>query len=321
MSTDWIRACSLTVGGVDVTPNWQDASAGLRIRFQVKQSTIETTNALYARIYNLSAATAQLPKEGDPVVFQAGYRDNVGIIFQGTVVQALKGKENPTDTYLDIIAGDGDRAYNFGVLNKSFAAQTTGKQVFDAVAQEFGRFGIVAGHVTEALSKLVYPRAQAFFMMGRDVLHTLAHTVDATWSIQNGQLQMVGKNETVGGGIVLNAQTGLVGIPIETIDGIVIRSLINPSLRVNDQVVVDQSSINRAAVSPDIKSQPAELQMLSQLGTSDGVYKIIAIDWVGDTRGQEWYADLTCHGAVSGHPPTSQVQQGRGDDSQYTGPQ
>jgi hypothetical protein len=320
MSTDWIRACSLTVGGLDITPNWEDASAGLRIRFQVKQSTIETTNALYARIYNVSGATAQLPKEGDPVVLQAGYRDNIGILFQGEVVQALKGKENPVDSYLDLVCGDGDRAHNFGVLNKSFPAKTTGRQVFDAVAEEFGKFGVTVGHVTEDLAKLVYPRAQAFFMMGRDVLHTLAHTIDATWSIQNGELQMVGKKETVGGGIVLNAQTGLIGIPIETIEGIIIRSLINPALKVNDQVVVDASSINRAEVVPGI-SQDLDINQLSLLGTNDGAYKILAIDITGDTRGQEWYQDLTCIGAITNVAPNSQVQRGRGGDGPYIGPQ
>ena len=38
---------------------------------------------------------------------------------------------------------------------------------------------------------------------------------------------------------------------------------------------------------------------LKRLGTSDGTYKVLYIGRIVATRGDEWYQDMTCVGAIS----------------------
>ena len=44
---------------------------------------------------------------------------------------------------------------------------------------------------------------------------------------------------------------------------------------------------------------------IKRLGTSDGIYKVCYIKRIGDTRGQEFYQDLTC---VSASPGTCRIR-------------
>jgi hypothetical protein len=51
------------------------------------------------------------------VALQAGCQTGAfGIIFDGTIKQGLRGRENPTDKQLDILATDGDIPYNQGAV-------------------------------------------------------------------------------------------------------------------------------------------------------------------------------------------------------------
>ena len=173
-------------------------------------------------------------------------------------------------------------------------------------------FGITEGNVS-GLGDYKYPRGVVFFGMVREHLRRLAATVDATWSIQNGKLDIIPNKSDgkQGGDFVLNANTGLIGMPTETLNGIMVTALINPQFFVNGKVIIDKKSIQRAGFSQNWAGD-IQNSMLSTLGTSDGVYRILAIDWEGDSRGGPWYAYLTCIGANNGVVPGSQAAQGRG---------
>ncbi len=96
-------------------------------------------------------------------------------------------------------------------------------------------FGVTQGYVPDNFGgNLKYPRAVTLFGMARQHLLTLAQSNNCQWSIQSGQLDMVPNDgNKPGQAVVLNTQTGLIGIPEETTDGIYVRCLLNPNIRVN----------------------------------------------------------------------------------------
>lgn len=124
MSTpQYLRKASLIIG--QNSGDALDLSA-LRFTFDVRRGDLQTPNSARIRVYNVSANTAnRAEKEFTRVVLQAGYQGNYGIIFDGTIIQARRGRESGTDTYLDITAADGDSAYNFAVVNTTLAAGST----------------------------------------------------------------------------------------------------------------------------------------------------------------------------------------------------
>ena len=188
------------------------------------------------------------------------------------------------------------------------------RQHVDEILKVLKPYGIVEGFI-EGLGSTKYPRAFTMYGMARDHLRRLASTIDATWSIQNGKLDIV-KNDSdgkPGGAFVLNANTGLIGMPTETPNGIMVTALINPQFFVNGRIKIDEKSIQRGAFSLNWAGD-IQNSMLETLGTADGIYRILAIDWLGDSRGGPWYAYLTCIGAVNGQIPIGQTGQGRGGE-------
>ena len=118
----WLRKCSLLVGkGSDGLELGE-----LRIVFKTTKGDIETPNSAEIAVYNLSEATSsKIRKEFTRVVLQAGYQDNCAVIFDGTIRQVRRFRENGTDVCTSILAADGDAAYNYAVVNTTLAAGST----------------------------------------------------------------------------------------------------------------------------------------------------------------------------------------------------
>lgn len=281
--------------------------SSMRIKFRTDQSDLTTPNNAIIRVYNLSDATAQeAQKEYQTVSLQAGYENgNYGVIFQGTIKQTRKGRESPTDTYLDILAADGDIEHNFGHVNKSIAAGATQKDILASVAQQMG---LPQGY-TPDLTPGALSRGKVMFGMGRDSLDDVAATTNTTWSIQNGQLQMVPLTSYVPGeAVVLNAQTGMIGLPQQTQGGIEIKALLNPKIKIASLVQIDSQSIQRAFLGGNLLFAEGRLETLPGLlptVTDDGFYRVYVAEYVGDSRGAEWYVNMTCLALINNTPSAS----------------
>ena len=289
MADQFIRRVSLVVA--DESGDGIDLSE-MHIRFAVKQWDLQTPNSARIRIWNLSDTTARkIEKEFTRVVLQAGYEGGeFGVIFDGTIVQVRRGRENATDTYLDIAAADGDAAYNFAVVNASLAAGSKPGDRYKATVEAMTKYGVTQGYQPENLGDDALPRGRVLFGMARDRLTEITDNSDTTWSVQNGQVQSVERSsylpETA---VVLNSRTGMIGMPEQTEDGISVRCLLNPRLKVNGRVQIDNESIQRAQVN----LQYTAINYFPSIA-DDGFYRVIVIDYTGNTRGQDWYCDLVC---------------------------
>ncbi|UTV56433.1 phage protein [Burkholderia arboris] len=291
------RKVSLIIG-----PDAGDALdlSGLRIVFRVQRGDLQTPNSARIRVYNVSDNTAQrAAAEFTRVVLQAGYEGNYGIIFDGSIVQVRRGRESPTDTYLDITAADGDMAYNFAVVNTTLAAGSTHSDVVDACLKAMGKFGVTAGYIADLPSNPM-PRGQVLFGMARDHLETVARSTQTLWSIQDGQLQIVPETSYVPGEIpVINAKSGMVGLPEQTQNGITVRMLLNPSIKIGRLIQLDNSSIQRYEFGLSVPQQKdngaiAQQNQLNGKIDGDGFYYVMSNEFWGDTRGNDWYNEVIC---------------------------
>ena len=289
MTRQWIREYSLTVEGAGSAIDASD----LRIRFKVDQNTLQRPNSAEITITNLSNETAdKIQKEGKLVTLSAGYEGASKLLFKGDIIQKRKGRENPVDTYLTILATSGDKAYNFAVVNKSLAAGHTFRDQVNAAFEPMKEHGITLGHIGDLGSK-VMPRGRTMFGMARDFLRDIAFSTNTAWSIQNNKLQVLENQKTLPGqAVVLNSQTGMVGMPVQTINGIIVRCLLNPEIRPGTRIQINQSSIQTAAFSPNYTAE-VQNSMLPSIA-EDGFYKALVVDHVGDTRGNPWYTDIVC---------------------------
>jgi hypothetical protein len=293
----------------------QPLISGFHIVFHVEHWDQSTPNALSLRIYNLADATVQqIQNEFTQVILRAGYPGNFGIIFQGTIQHVKKGavnsqfmdldgvrsaNENASDTFVDVFASDGDEAYNFGIINTTLAAGYTPTQVNAAIGQAMGAATSVQGQNGTPFSigqlptgtpSPAAPRGKVLYGMARSHADVLSKTYGMNWTIQGGVLQWLPFSAfKPGEAIVLTSNTGLIGVPQQTEQGIAVRSLLNPAIGSGTRIQINNKSILQAP-------QQQAFLALNALPSvaADGFYKVLWANHYGDTRGNEWYTDMIC---------------------------
>ena len=279
--------------------------------FRVRRGDYQNPNSCDLTIYNLSDTTAsQIQNEFTQLAIQAGYEDNYGLIFRGTIKQVRKGRYQQKDSYVAVTAADGDEAYNFSTMALSIAAGATPNDAIQAFLASMAKQGVVSGYMPS------FPgsgsvRGRVYFGMAKDELRAFADNYDCAWSIQDGALTFIPLTSYVPGSIpLLSSTTGLIGVPEQTQNGIHMRLLLNPALRIGQLVKLDNASaVNRYRYGLDIASQAANNLIATSIKTNaDGLYYVMVADHSGDTRGNEWYTDLICLAADATIPPSLAAQ-------------
>lgn len=284
----YLRKVSLVVAtvsgqGIDISQ--------LHFKFNIRQGDMQTPNSATLRVYNLKEETAQkIQKEFTRVTLQVGYEgSNFGTIFDGTIVQVRRGRENATDTYTDIVAADGDETLNFAVVNTAIAAGSTFKDRIDALTKAMG---VQQSHIAD-LPASAAPRGRTYYGMARDHMRCAALSTDTKWSVQNGQLLMIPlEGYLPGEAVVLTSNSGMIGLPEQTQDGIKVRCLIDPKIRIGSRVKIDNRSIQQALLNIGLQGSTTNPWLPSI--KDDGLYRVVVNEMEGDTRGDAWYCDLIC---------------------------
>lgn len=303
MTAQYKRKASLTV----ITGNQLIDLTDMHFTFDIRAWTMNTPKTAYIRIYNLSKTTSRLiTKEGDLIMVSAGYEGNFNQIFKGEIVQVRNGRENSTDTYLDITAAVSDQLYNYAMLNFSMAA---GSDAVGRLGQISKHLGLNTGtiHAPENGPKL--SRGVVFFGMARDHLTVQAAAIGANWNItDDGELDVVNVGGYKPGDIpVITSDTGLIGFPEQTEIGISGKCLLNPNLQQNMLVKLDNSQIRQYGYSTNTKNVADQTQSTPPL-SADGTYKLLYVNHIGDTRGQDWYSEFVCYSRFSYDPGALEQQ-------------
>jgi hypothetical protein len=298
--TYFLRKSSVVVGtaagdGVDLS--------SLHHRFITSIRTTDSPNTLKLRIWNLAQNTINTltqqnsgTYEFSRVVLKAGYQQGpYGTIFDGEVMYMRKGRENGTDTFLDIDVGEGNKGYNFGVVNTTIAPGTSlsdaAKQVNNALAPH----GVTAGQLPAALGMLVLPRGYAMFGMARDYANRIASNAGMTWSINQSESAYLAQANALPQVVELNAGTGMIGVPEQTIYGVNVRSLINPNFKPGITLHLNNADIKLAEQNLSFSGSAQNAFIDPDLLNKQGLYKILAMTFEGDSRGGPWYCNITCN--------------------------
>jgi hypothetical protein len=303
----WLRKINLTV--YEASGSALDLS-NMRIVFTVKKAVKPNPNQLYARIYNLSKQTQQKVKSFHRVQLSAGYKSNFGMIFDGTVVLYVQGKENTVDTYLDIFAGDGEELFNNGSVILTWPAGTKPSQ---KIRDGFQQNGAKVGTIDVGKGEQQTLRSTAFVGMLKDLVRNQTNATTSDFFVDNGEAHVISRTGyRPGEAVILKPTTGLIGMPQITPQGIEARCLINPKLRLGGQVKIDADILSGVPFQPGSSKPfsnaqepggeppglaagasfgPGAVNQFQFAATSPtGTYKILLLEYTGDTRGTPWYA-------------------------------
>lgn len=219
--------------------NWTD----LRISGRVEKTPAKGPNTAVLEVYNPGpVAVALAQARGVVVRVFAGY-DVPRLLFVGSINRhgAQLSRQGP-DRILTIEAQDGGRRFQEAHVNTSFAREMTSEQVFGVLAEHLG---VPLGAVRVGDDRR-FPRGLVLTGPVRSVLDDVAASIGASWSIQDGLLQVLRDDEDTGEPVVVvSANTGnLIGSPKRTDLGVEVTALLDGRIRPGRRFVVESEQYN-----------------------------------------------------------------------------
>lgn len=241
----------------------------IKIEFSISKGISSSPNSAEIKLYNLAESTRNgMGKEFDAITLEAGYMPpnsagNVGIIFKGAV-RDVEHKREGTNIITTIACGDGDAAFRRATISKSYPAGTPVKDVIDDIAKQMEAKGLSRGEFKypEALEGKTFKRPYAACGSCVRELDTIGRGNGFYWSSQNETLELVPSDGFVGTVALITPETGMIGTPAITDNGVRVSALLNPEIRPNRRV--------------QIKSQTLEMN------AADGMYRVSECTYTGD---------------------------------------
>ncbi|BAU89380.1 hypothetical protein MPPM_0775 [Methylorubrum populi] len=302
MAEQYLRTVRLFADGREVFSAREktgEAPGALRIRFQVQQMDASKPNVCSVIVTNPAPSSVKtFMQERKKISLSVGYQNHDQVVFKGEIIQTRSGREDITDTYMHVIARSMDRARNYATVNQALAAGHTYRDRIDVAVKAMREYGMEVGHIAD-LGNKKFPRNYIAFGMAKDLLREVCEGAGASWSIQNNVFQVVKNDQALPNSrVVLNSNTGLIGRPVQTIQGVEGRALLNPMLKPGGLVEINEKSVEQATINPAYRGE--QYNSMIQRIAADGVYKLYVVEHIGDTRGLEFYTDFI--GIANGDP-------------------
>lgn len=281
------RAWTLQVGRLLIDAS-TPSNKPLSINFKVTKSVKKEPNTIELDVINLSPDhRGEIESATDvQLTLSAGYVSNIQVIFDGSLRLAKNKKRQKKkrkntvgsqriglEVITEIEGEDGGTAYRDAFVSSSFPAATPVTSVLRSAVRAMG---IGEGNLTEfgAFSSIKgigsqYGEGAVLYGRAHRELDRLVRALGLTWSVQNGNLQLLegGKSlqETA---VKLTTKSGLIGSPSKENDStITVTALLIPDLYPGRKVVIDAKDVDVQAI-------------------------IQRVTYIGDTAGVEWYAQM-----------------------------
>lgn len=174
-----------------------------------------------------------------------------------------------------------------------------------------GNYGVGPGYIAPVVGKPL-PRGKVMFGMAKDFMRLAAKTTSSVWSIQDGKLNMYPETAYVPGAIPkITPDSGLIGMPEQTRNGVSFRMLLNPSIKIGQIIELDNSTIQKYEYGLSIPDEVERERIQQQNGLqAAGFYYVMRVDRVGDTRGDAWWNEVLCIAADSTAIPSRDLDNG-----------
>lgn len=241
----------------------------LRIQFKIEKTNESTPNTAEIKIYNLSEETRGLfEAEKSKIRLSIGYlglnpggtaglgfdsSSSVEVVVVGDITKVAHKKKKVTkeigqtdhvtrskvegvDLITTVEVADGDNRYRNSRLDKGYPPNARLRDIFNDLATALGLgTGVFIG-----IPEKSYANGVALTGLARDSLNVLTKSNRLEWSIQDENLQIIPQGaSTSDSAIVISSDTGMVGSPSKTSNGVEFDSLIQPALRPGRRVEVD----------------------------------------------------------------------------------
>jgi Baseplate hub gp41 len=237
MSKLYIRNARLTVGTKQFST---------RVAFNIVKGTNgKAANKGKVSVYNLAEDSRSFIEKSDALMkVEAGYGDNLSVIYLGDI-KKVEHKRSGPDVVTTLECGDGEKKLTDAHIEISLGADAKVNQIINAAVSALG----IDRGVIKNIPQTVFQNGFAFSGKVSDLLDRIAKKEELDWSVQDGALQIYPTGEDTGEtAVLLNENTGLLGVPNKTEDGFVAKSLLNPDIIPGRQIQVESKFLTGRAI-------------------------------------------------------------------------
>jgi hypothetical protein len=264
------------------------------------------------------SATGQAPpiSQSMEVTLSAGYESpgKYGIIWDGYVLQPLFERENQVDFKVTLNCVLGLLSVGRNSYGNTISANTLSQMQIVQNMASGAYHPISLGTISPNLNKTL-PRAKTVFGSPRKILDEIARDNNMQWWLGQRGLLNVGKVDedltaSLAAATVYTPTTGIVGTPQQTQFGVNFRVLLDPTVIVKKPLMcvnIDNTQIRQAL---------KQVGVLQGILSQDGTYVVIGARYLGDTRGQNWYTDIT--GSLLAQDKMAAIQAASAEVQQQT---
>lgn len=252
-------------------------------------------------LYNLSADQAQsfIFGQGSMVSLSAGYQAGpYGVIFQGTVYQALYERPGVVDSKVTLMCYTGlaETVANFSVFRGTammtqsalVAKMCKGAQVPIPISSD-------SKSTLDSLPQAKLPRARPFFGDPHKFIDRVASAngLQSWYGFDGLGISTMSDQNTVST-ITYTSTTGILGVPQQTQDGVSLVVALDPRLKVTVppmQINIASSIIRQLQYTP-----PGYRPILDP----NGLYLVNGLQFRGDSRGNMWETEIVALTSIGG---------------------
>ncbi|MCK3654215.1 hypothetical protein A4G19_15885 [Pasteurellaceae bacterium Macca] len=262
----------------------------LRVAFEIEKTINEKPNPASIHIWNLNRnhLNQLLSKQLNEVSLDVGYGE-LRMIYQGEILQA-KIKRDGLDFVMSLECADGYTDYSTARSAVTLKAGSTDEQIVTEIQKTLKKTQKGAMAFT---SQRQLPRGKVLSGDSREILNRIAKNHQADWSIQDGKLIFLPKAYTLHEeAVLLSQQSGMIGMPEHTDEGLEVKCLLNPALQIGGVIQVD-----------------------SIIDHFDGEYKIVKLAHSGDNYQGDWLSKMTVVGGKFQKVEKKSEKKEKGDTS------
>ena len=281
MTIRFIRNVRLTIGAGDEEVRIED----LFIKFRIRREATNTPAAGEIDIYNLNQSNeTRIRDRGMRVLLEAGYAGNFNPIFDGDI-RRVERERVDLDRITRIHIGGNVARQAASIFIKSYVGETLVRQIvrdgIEVLGLDAGPLDLIPITAVETDYDYAGPT--------RLMLTRLLSPRGIEWYEDNGGVVRISKIGVTADdrpqGVTISEQSGMIGSPTTTDDGIRVLTLLDSRLTLDTRIRIE-SAVLAAAASGDAVNEVAEEI------TGNPTWKVIQVEHAGDNREGEFVTQV-----------------------------
>lgn len=259
----------------------------LTVQFEIGKTLLGYPARGRISIFNLGEENIQkITKRYTSVELYGGYIGAEGLLFRGNITNYSKDRFGPTSAFT-LVVKSSTSAWEESSFTKTYAAGTPPATIVNEVAESFK--GVIVGQILTDVNWA--PSLSDVTVMGssRRIMDQLARDYNFDWNIVEGEVIAAPRSQALLDKpvFIISEATGLIGSPVITDLGVDFRVLLNPAILLGRQIEMRAKYGQLGQSGVDFRRVRS---------SADGVYKIMDIRMVGNTRSLDWYCDIVSWG-------------------------